>query len=124
MERNIIMQTEHLKVTGMTCSGCTSTVTQALKAVTGVDDVNVSLPAGEATVQYDERQTSPEQLKSAVKGAGYYCAETSSQGRLLRLIRIGNNKERKGATPRSLSAPRPSCQKCNLRVSFPSVAIY
>jgi copper chaperone len=71
MERNIIMQTEHLKVTGMTCSGCTSTVTQALKAVTGVDDVNVSLPAGEATVQYDERQTSPEQLKSAVKGAGY-----------------------------------------------------
>jgi len=65
------MQTELLKVTGMTCGGCTSTVTHALQAVTGVGDVNVSLSAGEASVQYDERLTSPEQLKSAVKDAGY-----------------------------------------------------
>ena len=65
------MQTELLKVTGMTCGGCTSNVTHALKAITGVGDVTVSLSAGEATVQYDERLTSPDQLKSAVKGAGY-----------------------------------------------------
>ena len=65
------MQTELMKVTGMTCGGCTSTVTHALQAVSGVGDVNVSLSAGEAAVQYDERLTSPEQLKSAVKGAGY-----------------------------------------------------
>lgn len=65
------MQTELLKVTGMTCGGCTSKVTNALKAVSGVSDVNVSLSAGEATVQYDERLTSPEQLKAAVKDAGY-----------------------------------------------------
>ena len=65
------MQTEIVKVTGMTCGGCTSKVTNALKAVTGVGDANVSLSAGEATVQYDERVTSPEKLKSAVKGAGY-----------------------------------------------------
>ena len=65
------MQTETLKVTGMTCGGCTSNVTHALKAITGVGDVTVSLSAGEATVQYDERLTSPDLLKSAVKGAGY-----------------------------------------------------
>ena len=65
------MQTEHLKVTGMTCGGCTSTVTNALKAIDGVGDVDVSLAEGEATVQYDERLTSPDRLKSAVKGAGY-----------------------------------------------------
>ena len=65
------MQTETLKVTGMTCGGCTSNVTHALKALNGVGDVNVSLSAGEATVQYDERLTSTDQLKSAVKGAGY-----------------------------------------------------
>ena len=65
------MQTEHLKVTGMTCGGCTSNVTHALEAVKGVGDVKVSLAAGEATVEYDERQTSPDQLKAAVKGAGY-----------------------------------------------------
>ena len=65
------MQTELLKVTGMTCGGCTSKIMHALKAISGVADVKVSLSAGEATVQYDERLTSPEKLKSAVKGAGY-----------------------------------------------------
>jgi copper chaperone CopZ len=65
------MQTELLKVTGMTCGGCVSNVTQALKAMAGVGGVEVSLSAGEATVQYDERRTSPEQLKAAVKSAGY-----------------------------------------------------
>lgn len=65
------MQTELLNVTGMTCGACTSKVAHALKAVSGVDDVKVSLSSGEATVQYNERLTSPDQLKSAVKGAGY-----------------------------------------------------
>ena len=40
-------------------------------AVPGVGDVKVELSAGEATVQYDERLTSPPQLKSAVTNAGY-----------------------------------------------------
>jgi len=35
LERGITMHTEHLKVTGMTCGGCTSSVTKALKAVAG-----------------------------------------------------------------------------------------
>lgn len=65
------MQTELLKVTGMTCGGCTSNVTHALKAIPGVGDVTVSLSDGEATVQYDERRASPDQLKSAVTQAGY-----------------------------------------------------
>jgi copper chaperone len=65
------MQTELLKVTGMTWGGCIGTITRALQAVTGLGGVNVSLSVGEAAVQYDERLTSPEQLKSAVKGAGY-----------------------------------------------------
>ncbi len=65
------MQTELLRVTGMTCGGCTSNVTNALKAVAGVEDVKVSLPNGEATVQYDERVASSDQLRSAVTGAGY-----------------------------------------------------
>ena len=65
------MQTELLKVSGMTCGGCVSSVTHALQAVTGVGEVKVSLSAGEAEVQFDERLTSPENLKSAVTNAGY-----------------------------------------------------
>jgi copper chaperone len=65
------VQTEHLKITGMTCDGCISNVTHALKSIAGVGDVDVSLASGNVTVQYNELLTSPEQLKSAVMSAGY-----------------------------------------------------
>ena len=65
------MQTELLNVTGMTCGACTGSVTNALKAVVGVGDVNVSLATGEATVQYNERLTSSAQLTLAVTAAGF-----------------------------------------------------
>ena len=65
------MQTEIIKVTGMTCGGCTSIITKALKAMNGVNDVNVSLSAAEAEVQYDEALISSDQLKLAIKDAGY-----------------------------------------------------
>jgi copper chaperone CopZ len=71
MKRNFIMQTEQIKVTGMTCGGCSSNVTKALKAVNGVDNVIVSLSDANATVQFDEKLTSSEQLKSAIREAGY-----------------------------------------------------
>ena len=65
------MQTEHPMVTGMTCGGCTNKVSRALNAVSGVDEVNVSLADGDATVRFNDRLTSVEQLKSAVTNAGY-----------------------------------------------------
>ena len=65
------MHTEHLKVTGMSCGGCVASVTKALKAVDGVDEVSVSLDAGEATISFDEHLSSTAILKSAVIGAGY-----------------------------------------------------
>ena len=72
------MHTDILKVTGMTCGGCTANVTQALKAVAGVQDVKVSLSAGEATVQFDERQASSDTLRSAVKRAGYGVGDSAA----------------------------------------------
>jgi copper chaperone CopZ len=64
------MQTATMNVTGMTCGGCVSKVTKALKAVPGVGQVNVSLP-GKASVDFDEKLTSRERLQSAVIGVGY-----------------------------------------------------
>ena len=72
------MQTETLKVTGMTCDGCTKSVAHALKAVTGVHEVVVSLSAGEAAVRYDEHLTSHDQLKLALKGVGYDVDSTNT----------------------------------------------
>ena len=57
------MQTALLKVTGMTCGGCTGTVTRAMRAVAGVGGVDVLLSAGEATVQYYERPVSYTHLR-------------------------------------------------------------
>lgn len=68
------MQMETLNITGMTCGGCTGSVTNALKRVDGVGEVKVSLSTGEATVQYDETRTSPDLLGSAVTQAGYAVA--------------------------------------------------
>lgn len=65
------MQIEQIKVSGMTCGGCTSNVTKALKSVNGVNDVSVSLADNIATVQYDEQSTSAEHLKAVIKQAGY-----------------------------------------------------
>ena len=65
------MQTETLKVTGMTCGGCTSKVAHALNAITGVHDVVVSLEDGQAAVLYDERLTASSRLQLAVEAAGY-----------------------------------------------------
>lgn len=73
------MQTEVLKVTGMTCGGCASSVTRALVVIDGVHDVKVTLSASkvasevnvsEVNVQYDEQFTSPDNLKLAIKEAG------------------------------------------------------
>ena len=72
------MQTEILKVTGMTCGGCVDVVTRALVAVDGVHNVNVSLANGEAKVDFDENMTSIDALELAIKKAGYGVAEINS----------------------------------------------
>ena len=76
------MQTETMNVTGMTCGGCVGNVTRALKAVPGVEHVDVSLP-GKASVDFDEKLASRERLQSAVKDAGYGVAagQAATSGR-------------------------------------------
>ena len=72
------MQSETMNVTGMSCGGCVSKVTQALKAVPGVGHVDVSLP-GTASVDFDEKLTSRQRLQSAVKDAGYGVAPVGDE---------------------------------------------
>ena len=71
------MQTEILKVTGMTCSGCVDVVTRALVAIDGVHNVDVSLANGEVKVDFDENMTSSDVLEFAIEKAGYGVAEVN-----------------------------------------------
>lgn len=58
-----------IPIAGMTCESCIETVRIALAAVPGsqVDAVSI----GSATVTYDQARTSPTDLASAVRRAGY-----------------------------------------------------
>ena len=65
------MQSEYLSVTGMHSSSCASAVRQALFALPGVGQVDVSLADGAASIHFNERLMSPDRLISAVEEAGY-----------------------------------------------------
>ena len=77
--KEIDMNTEVMNVKGMTCGGCTSAVTRALKATGGVHDIAVDLGAGKVTVSYDAGAASPEQLRRAVRSAGFEVVEQASE---------------------------------------------
>jgi copper chaperone len=65
------METVSLKVGGMTCQGCVRSVTKVLEGMPGVQQVQVSLEHGQATVRFDPGAVSPARLTQAVNDAGY-----------------------------------------------------
>ncbi|RPI41024.1 MAG: heavy-metal-associated domain-containing protein [Betaproteobacteria bacterium] len=68
------METVTMKVGGMTCMACVSSVTRVLQALKGVSHVDVSLEKAHATVKYDPALADREALRAAVEGAGFDAA--------------------------------------------------
>lgn len=65
------MEKTEFKVEGMDCGGCVKSVTRMLTGVAGVANVNVSLEAANAAVEFDPAKTSLAELKRAVERAGF-----------------------------------------------------
>ncbi|MFA9440494.1 heavy-metal-associated domain-containing protein [Uliginosibacterium sp. sgz301328] len=65
------MQSLDFSVQGMSCGGCVSSVTRVLSAFDGVEDVKVSLETARASMHIDSAKVTPEQLKQAVRDAGF-----------------------------------------------------
>ncbi len=65
------LQTLTLPVSGMSCANCVATVERSLRKVSGVQQVSVSLANSAATLEIDPRLVDLDQLKQAVKKAGY-----------------------------------------------------
>jgi copper chaperone CopZ len=63
------MTTATYTVAGMTCAHCVSAVTTELSAIDGVDDVNVDLDTGRATVSNEPLDRGA--VAAAVDEAGY-----------------------------------------------------
>ena len=63
-----------IKIKGMSCQHCVSSVTKALSAIAGISDVNVSLEKGEATFT-ESSPVSKETIKDAITKIGFEVVE-------------------------------------------------
>jgi Cu+-exporting ATPase len=65
------MENLTLKLRGMSCASCASSIEQAIQSVPGVIECHVNFGMEQATIQYDSKQTDLETIQSAVDDAGY-----------------------------------------------------
>ena len=60
-----------LPVTGMTCANCAMNIERGLKKLPGVDEANVNFAAEQASVTFDPKSASPQDLVDKVEGLGF-----------------------------------------------------
>ena len=60
-----------INVSGMSCQGCVQSVSAALAAVAGVEQVEVSLQSGQAAICCDPSLVSLARLMQAIEAAGF-----------------------------------------------------
>ena len=65
------METNTLKLKGMSCAACVRNVEAAIRSVPGVSEVNVNFGAEQANVLYDPKRADLEQIQTAIVEAGY-----------------------------------------------------
>ena len=65
------MQQIVLRIGGMSCQGCVKNVTGVLQALPGVDRVDVSLEAGQASITFEPEKANVSQFKQAIEDAGF-----------------------------------------------------
>lgn len=65
------METTTIQVEGMTCGGCTASVTRVLTALPGVAKAEVQLSPGQATVEFDPARVTHAELCAAIDDAGF-----------------------------------------------------
>lgn len=65
------METTTIKISGMSCGGCTSSVTRVLTELPGVAKAEVTLEPGQATVEFDPAGVTRAALCAAIADAGF-----------------------------------------------------
>jgi Cu+-exporting ATPase len=74
------MQTDTLRIGGMTCAACSARVERALRKLEGVESAVVNLATEKATVVFDPRLLRLSAIKEAVEKAGYTALEPPKTG--------------------------------------------
>lgn len=60
-----------LKIEGMHCTGCSNRLEKVLNNTDGVEKATVSFEGKQAIITYNESQIDIEQIKQAIKDAGF-----------------------------------------------------
>ena len=68
-------KTVTIRVEGMKCNHCSSSVAKALKATEGVEKVEISHEKGEAVIQYDDQKVTEAKLREVINGTGFKAVE-------------------------------------------------
>jgi mercuric transport protein len=72
-------KTVTIRVEGMHCGGCSSSVAKALKATKGVEDAQVDFEKGEAVVKYDDEKVTVAKLREVITHTGFKVAEEKTE---------------------------------------------
>lgn len=68
------MTKETFTVTGMSCAHCEARVNTAVEALSGVKSSKASAKKNNAVVKFDESAVTADQIKAAIREAGYEVA--------------------------------------------------
>ncbi len=64
-------ETVNIKIGKMACNMCVTNVEEALAKIDGIKTFNVSLDDSNAIIEYDSNKTTINDMKKAIKDAGY-----------------------------------------------------
>ena len=64
-------KTVPIRVKGMKCANCSSSVAKALKATQGVQEAQVSSEKGEAVVTFDDEKVTEAKLREVIDATGF-----------------------------------------------------
>ncbi|PSO80251.1 MAG: copper-translocating P-type ATPase [Cyanobacteria bacterium QS_4_48_99] len=73
------MENLTLKLRGMSCASCASTIEEAVHSVPGVSECSVNFGMEQATVKYDSQKTNLEAIQDAIDDAGYSASSVQDQ---------------------------------------------
>jgi copper chaperone CopZ len=68
-------KTTTIRVEGMKCNQCASSVAKALKATAGVQEAEVSSEKGQVVITYDDEKVTEAKLRAVINSTGFKAAE-------------------------------------------------
>lgn len=98
--KNAALTQKTLRLEGMACAACATTIETTINKISGVKKCNVNFALERATVDYDNQVTNLETIQFTVSKAGYkaYVLEESSNKKIENLERQKREKKQQELT--------------------------